>query len=44
MRAAMDAVKAGSLGNVLVCSSDLRLGMPNGGKSWSLVTALQLCW
>jgi len=28
----MDAVKAGSPGNVLVCSSDLRLGMPNGGK------------
>jgi len=29
---ALDSVKSGSAGNVLVCASDLRLGMPNGSK------------
>jgi len=32
VRAAMDAVKAGGSKSFLVCSSDLRLGLPNGSK------------
>jgi len=32
VRLAMDAVKGGSSKNTLVCSSDLRLGLPNGAK------------
>jgi hydroxymethylglutaryl-CoA synthase len=32
VRAAIDAVKAGSSRGFLVCSSDLRLGLPNGSK------------
>jgi hydroxymethylglutaryl-CoA synthase len=30
MRAALDAVRAGSCGSVLVCAADTRLGYPNG--------------
>jgi len=32
VRLAMDAVKAGSSPNAVVCASDLRLGLPNGAK------------
>jgi len=32
LRAAVDAVNAGSARNVLVCIADCRLGMPNGGN------------
>lgn len=32
VRAAMDAVKSGGSRDFLVCSSDMRLGMPNGPK------------
>ncbi len=36
IRAAIDAVKSGSSRDSLVCSSDLRLGMPNGSKEMEL--------
>ena len=32
VRLAVDAIKAGSADNALVCASDLRLGLPNGAK------------
>lgn len=36
MRAAIDAIKAGSARNVLVCAADMRLGHPNGEMETSL--------
>jgi hydroxymethylglutaryl-CoA synthase len=36
VRTAMDAVNGGNSGDALVCASDLRLGLPNGGKEMEL--------